>query len=109
MASEKTILPLTRDENRVPIPLVPDTDALAVTVDDSIATATDITLNANTTLIEVHAVDGGIFVRRAATASSSDFDYYVQSGQTRHFPVKSVTTLSVIQDDSGAKVRLIEY
>lgn len=105
--AEKINLP--KDANNLPIQLVPAKSALAVTVDDTISSATDITLNAATTFLEVTALDAGIFLRYAGTASSSNFDEYIAAGVTRNYLVPSgVTVISVIQDNGTAKVRIIE-
>jgi len=104
---QKIVLP--RDANNSVISLVPAKLALAVTVDDSISSATDITLNEDTTFLEVTALDYGVFMRYAATASSSNFDEYIAPGSTRNYLVpEGVTVISVIQDNGAAKVRIIQ-
>ncbi len=105
--SQKVVLP--RDANNSIIPLVPAKLALAVTVDDSISSATDIVLNESSTFLEVTALDFGIFLRYAATASSSNFDEYIAAGATRNYLIpEGITTISVIQDNGAAKVRIIQ-
>lgn len=99
------------DGNQKPVMLTPPKAALAVTVDDTISSATDVSLNANTTFIEVNAINAGIYMRYAATASASNFDEYIQANSTRHFYIPNgVTTLSFIQDATSgtAGLRLIE-
>ena len=97
------------DGNRTHVPLTPAVVALAVTVDDSISSATDLALNAATTIIEVNAVNGGVYMRYAATASSSNFDEYILAGQTKNFYIPyGVTTVSFIQDQAGSGIRVIE-
>lgn len=97
------------DGNRTHVPLVPAVSALAVTVDDTISSATDVTLNANTTFIEVSAVYGGVYMRYAATASSANFDEYIQAGATRHYYIPyGVSVVSFIQDQAGSAIRMIE-
>ena len=97
------------DGNRTHVPLTPAIAALAVTVDDSISTATDVTLNASTSFIEVNAVNGGVYMRYAATAAANAFDEYIHAGMCKDFYVPyGVTTVSFIQDQAGAGIRVIE-
>jgi hypothetical protein len=101
--------PLPTDSNRVHVPLVPRKSALAVTVDATISSATDVTLNAGTSFIEVNAVNGGIYMRYAATASAANFDEYIQAGAVRHYYIPhNVSVISFIEETSGAKLILIE-
>lgn len=98
-----------RDVNNQPWPLPPATTALAKTYDTSVSAATDVTLNTATTLIEVTALNQGLFMRYAATASSSAFDEFIAPGTTRHFVVPSgVTVVSFIEETASAKLILIE-
>lgn len=99
------------DDDRAKVQLVPSKTALAVTVDDTISTATDVSLNASTTFLEVSAVNAGIYMRYAASAAANAFDEYIMANTTRHFYVPSgVTVISVIQDASvgTAFCRIIE-
>lgn len=91
------------------IPLVPPTGAIAVTYDTTISTATDITLNSATDIIEVTAINNGVFLRYASTASSSAFDEFILADSTRHFIVPAgVTVISVIEETASAKVVVVE-
>lgn len=100
---------LPRDEFGAVVQLSPARTALAVTYDTSVSAATDVTLNASTTVIEVTAITQGIFVRFAATASSSNFDAFVPAGATRTFVVPAgVTTVSFIEEAASAKLVLVE-
>lgn len=86
-----------------------DSAALAKTYDTTISSATDITLNTKTKLIEVTAIDQGVFLRYASTASSANFDEYIHADTTRHFVVPSgVTVISVIERAATAAVVVIE-
>lgn len=83
---------------------------LAVTYDATISSATSITLNAATTLVEVVAIDKGVFVRYAASASSTAYDLFVPVGQARRFKVPSgVTVISVIEEAATGKVSVTEF
>ena len=87
----------------------PAKSALAKTYDASIGSATDITLNAGTKYIEITAIDKGVFVRFAATASSTAFDLFVPVGETRAFVKPSgVTVISVIEQAATGAVAVVE-
>lgn len=99
------------DGNRSHVPLTPATVALATTVDDTISSATSITLNASTTFLEVTAITAGIYMRYQAGAASNAFDEYILANSTRHFYVPNgVTVVSFIQDASvgTALLRVVE-
>ena len=94
-----------RWENQLTLPKA----ALARTYDTSISSATDITLNTSTTLIEVTAIDQGVFLRYAATASSATADEYIHADTTRHFVRPAgVTVISVIERAATGAVVVIE-
>ncbi len=97
------------DANHKAVPLTSPRTALAVTVDATVSAATDVTLNVATTLLEVNALSQGIYMRYAATASSSNFDEYIQAGSVRHY-VKpyGVTVVSFIEQAASATLILIE-
>lgn len=109
MINQKNPSFLPSDQQGDMIPLTTPTSALAVTYDTSISAATDITLNAVTALIEVTAITQGVFLRYAATASSSAFDEFILADTTRHYVIPAgVTVISVIEETAGAKVIVIE-
>lgn len=96
------------DKQRV-VPLVPNIVPLAVTYDATISSAHDITLDVQTTLIEVSAISQGVFLRYQASASSSAFDEYIAAGSTRHYIIpEDVTVISVIEEAASAHVVVIE-
>ena len=102
-----TFLPSDQGGDRIPL-TTPEV-ALARTYDTTISTATDITLNSQTALIEVTAINAGVFLRYAATASSSNFDEFILADNTRHYVIPAgVTIVSVIEESTGAKVVVIE-
>lgn len=97
------------DDNNKGIQLTQATEALATTVDSTISSATSITLNTATTLIEVNALSQGIYLKYAAGASSSDFDEFIPAGVPRHYIVPDgVTVISVIEQAASATVIVIE-
>ncbi len=100
---------LPRDANHNPVHLVPAKAALSVTNDETISSATSVSVHSDAGFIEVNAVDSGIFLKYAAGASSSDFDEYIIANTVRHYFIPSgVTVLSVIEDTTNAKVRIIQ-
>lgn len=104
---DRATLPV--DGNRSHVPLVPAVRALAVTQDDTISSATDLALEAGTSFIEVSALYGGVYMRYAATASAANSDEYIQAGATRHYYIPTgITTVSFIQDQAGAAIRVIQ-
>lgn len=100
---------LPKDGNNVTSQLVPAKTAIAVTTNSSLSSAVNVTLQTTTTFIEVNALSQGIYMRYAATASSSNFDEYIQAGSTRHYFIPpSVTVVSFIEESASAKLKLIE-
>lgn len=84
--------------------------ALAVTVDTTISTATDVTLNASTALVRVFAKTNGIYVRGASTASASNWDWFCPANQYIDIVIPSgVTILSFIEETASSKLILAEY
>lgn len=107
----KEFLPQSGARETQPAQLVPSVLALHVTSNDSITNgaAVNITLQTNTSLIEVNAISNGMYMRYQATASNSNFDEYIQSGTTRHYVIPDTkTVISFIGDAGTAKLRLIE-
>lgn len=107
--STKITQPLPIDANDKPIQTAPVGVALAVTYDSSMNTATNVTLNASTTYIEVSAVLKGLFLRWGATATSSAFDEYITAEQTRGFGIPDgITVVSFIEEAASAHLVLVE-
>ena len=102
-----------RDENATPLQIVPSYEPLAktyVSTSTGLASATNITLNSSTKLIEVSALGAPVFVRFSSTASSSNYSRFVQPGTTRHFWLPLGTTVvSVIQETATAGVVVLEF
>lgn len=79
--------------------LSPATEALAETYDTTITSATSITLNAKTSIIEVSAIDSGVFLKYSAGVSTSAFDEYILADTVRHYVIPNgITIISVIGD-----------
>jgi hypothetical protein len=108
---------MPRDGNAVAMQLTPDTKALKATYNASISSTAAVTLQtANTTtgtsatsLIEVSAITGGVFLKwtSAASAATDGFDEYVQAGTTRHYAVPAGILIAQFISATGTLV-LIE-
>ena len=104
-----TILPV--DQNGRTIPLVPATIPYDTTVNSSISSATSITLQASTTIIEVQATNFDVYLKYAAgvTTASNGFHEHIMADTIRHFVIPpSVTVISVIEGAATAIVHIIE-
>lgn len=100
---------LPRDGNYSPMQITPSTAALVSTYSASISSFLAITLNANTTYLEITAIDKGIFMKYASGASSSSYDEFIPANQTQAFIVPTgVAVISVIQQAASAAVSVIE-
>lgn len=93
-----------------PIMLVPPFTALARTRNTSISTSTEITLNTDTTVIEINAIDGNVYLKYGTDdVTNSNFDEFISAGQTRHYIIPSgITAINLIDDGDSAKVIVIE-
>lgn len=108
---------LPTDSSNKTIPLVPAKIALEETYDTTISSSTEITLNSAATLIEVSAISQPIFMKwGTADASSSDWDYVIQAGMTRHFviPVDQTTgslftAVNFIEQAASATLAVSEF
>lgn len=100
---------LPQDAKGKAVQITPRKVALARTYDTTISSATSVTLNGDTTFVEVTALDQGIFMRYQASVSSTNFDEFIAAGMTRHFLVPAgVTVLSFIEEAASAKLIVIE-
>jgi len=82
---------------------------LEETYDATISSSTSITLNANTTYIEVTSLLKGTFLKWDGTASSGDFDEFIAPESTRVYVVpEGVTTVEFIEEAASAHLIVIE-
>lgn len=111
MANQKNPPDLPRDVEGESIALVPAIAAIARTVDATISTSTQVNLNASTKLIEVTALDQGVYLKWGTTAvTSSNFDCYIHADATRHYVVPDgISAITVIERTATAGVIVIEY
>tara|TARA_B110000503_G_scaffold113785_1_gene170879 strand:+ start:1077 stop:1418 length:342 start_codon:yes stop_codon:yes gene_type:complete len=110
-------LQLKRDANNNPVPIMPAVIALAKTYDTTISTSTQVTFNADTTLIEVSAISQPIFMKWGTTAvTSANWDYIIQAGNTRQFflpvltqPSTLYTAATFLEQAASATLAVSEY
>jgi len=82
---------------------------IARTYDATISSATSINLNEATTSYEVLAIDKPIFLRFAASVSTSAFDAVIPANTSKVFyRDPAVTTISVLEASATAIVAVIE-
>ncbi len=94
----------------------PATPALARTVDATISTSTEITLNAATTWIEVTAFTQAVYLKYGTNdITASNFDEIIVPGQSKPFAIpidpatgERFTAINVIQKAASAEVVVIE-
>lgn len=104
-------------ENNTPIPLAPIGVALASTVDATVSSSTEITLNAATSWISVYAKSQDIYMKwGTADVTASNSDSIIPAGQIRDFVIprqSGVTTLftavNFLEETAGAKLTVHEY
>lgn len=110
--NELKSIPVDGDHGKVQ--LTPRSIALAQTVDSSISSSTEITLNAATTFIRVYAITQDIYMKwGTADVSSSNFDEVIPANQICDFYVPLETTtfytaVNFIERTSSATLVVIE-
>ncbi len=94
-----------------PIPdALPVGKTLAATYDATISASTEITLNAKTTVLVVHAIGNMVLLKWGADdVTTSNFDEAVPTGATRIIKVPAGTlAVNLIQAAATANVAVIE-
>lgn len=95
---------LPRDESRSVMQLAPTGPALAVTVDPTISSSTEITLNTATRFLRIYATVQDVFLKwGVADVTAANFDEVIPAGQ--------IVDLFVATDSTGARytaINLIE-
>ena len=103
------MITLPVDDNFKVIQTTPATAALSATYDSSISSSTQLVLNANTSYLEITAIDKGIFMKWGGTASSSSFDEYILKDSTRCFMIpEGQTTVEFIEQSASAILVAVE-
>lgn len=102
---------LPKDRNGQTVPLSPATTALARTVDSTVSTSTEVTLNAATTLVRVYATAQDVYLKWGTDdVTASNFDHVCPAGQVVDLAVPASTTaLNVIERAASAAVVVLEY
>lgn len=97
-------------ENLAGMNLTPNVTALSRTVDASISSSTEITLNTATTFLSVYAIAKDIYLKWGTTdVSASNFDEVVIAGQQKNFIIPDgVTAVNFIEREAGATLIVIE-
>lgn len=106
----------TNDKNRLkhshelPTIIAPSVVALARTVNASISTSTEITLNKQTTMLRVYAIAKDVYLKWGTTSvTASNFDEVIPAGQILDYRVpKNQTAVNLIERESGATVIVVE-
>jgi hypothetical protein len=96
--------------NPVGIKSTPDVVALARTVDSSISSSTEITLNKATTYIRVYAITKDVYLKWGTDdVTAANFDEVIPAGQVFDFLVpESITAVNLIEREASASVIVIE-
>lgn len=104
------VVKFPRDVQRVPFQNVISDVALEETYDTTISSSTSLTLNAATKVIEVSAIDKGIFLKWGGTAVSTDFDGFIPANTSKWFGVPNgQTTVQFIEEAATAKLVVLEF
>lgn len=88
----------------------PDVVALARTVDSSISSSTEITLNKATTYLRVYAITKDVYLKWGTDdVTASNFDEVIPAGEVMDFLVPNgQTAINVIEREASATVIVIE-
>lgn len=117
MALTKNRATLPKEANRVAVPLIPAVVALEETVNSSLSSTVEITLNTSTTFLRIYAVDQDIYFKWGTDdVTASDFDGIVPAGQIIDVYVPAVATTGVlytainfIERTSGSTLIMTEH
>ena len=105
---------LPEDQNHIPMQITPDKIALAITYDTTVSAQTEVTLNSETLMVEVSAINTPILMKYKTVAggtavSTTSFDEFIGAGMTRHFKIpQNITVLAFIEQAASATLVCIE-
>lgn len=106
---------LPRDDNRSPMQLAPTGAAKAVTLDTTISSSTEITLNAATTFLRIYATTQDVYFKwGTADVTSSNFDEIIPAGQIVDLPMAvdssgvKYTAVNLLERSASAAIIVIE-
>lgn len=107
-----TILPTESNKyGETAIQLSPAKTALSRTVDATISTSTEITLNTATRFVRVYAKAQDVYLKWGTTdVDANNFDHVIPAGQIVDLIVPTGTTaINLIERDASASIVVIEY
>lgn len=92
------------------VQLTPDVPALARTLDTSISSSTEVTLNAGTTFLRLYATEEDVYFKWGTSdVTSANFDEILPAGQIVDLVVpEGQTAFNVLERASGAAIIAIE-
>jgi hypothetical protein len=108
---------MAKDKGGELIPMLPPTVAIARTLDTSISSSTEITLNAATSMLRIYAIAKDIYLKwGTADVTAANFDEVIPAGQILDLvvPVETESTgalftaINLIERESSATVIVIE-
>lgn len=101
---------LSRDAHKNPIPLTFAKTALKVTRDTSISVSTEITLEVNTSMIEVQTINGRAYLKYGTDdVTNANFDEHIQADSTRHYVIPAgITAINLIDNGDSTEIIVIE-
>lgn len=101
---------LRHNEGQVVVVATPDVVALAQTVDATISSSTEITLNVETTMLRVYAITKDVYLKWGTDdVTSSNFDEVIPASQVLDFKVPNgQTAINLIEREATAGVIVIE-
>ena len=93
-----------------PLQLTPDVVALARTVDSTISSSTEITLNKATSILRVYAITKDVYLKWGTDdVTAANFDEVIPAGQILDFLVPNgQTAINLIEREAGSTVIVIE-
>lgn len=96
--------------HEMPTIIAPDVVALARTVNASLSSTVEITLNAETTMLRVYAIAKDVYLKWGTDdVTASNFDEVIPAGQILDFKVPNgQSAINVIERESGATVIVVE-
>lgn len=101
---------LPKDHRGDTIPLTPNTVALEETVNGSLNTTQEVTLQSATKIIRCYATEQDVFLKWGTSdATTSDFDEVCPVGQIVDFVVPTgITAVNFIERNASASLVMIE-
>lgn len=111
MANKFNELTIPHDKAGSAVQLMPAEVALEETYDATISASTEITLNANTKIIEVSVIDKPVFMKWGTSdASSTDWDHLLPANSITQWVVPpNITAVNFIEQAATAVIGVAEF